>query len=96
MMQIRKDNKIINITDIAGNAVNAEAVLSPEKEQQFLLIDRAAKGSIEAAADLAEGYMKGSFGAPPDMAKARKWAKYAAKHGSEKSQRILDELEEMI
>lgn len=90
MMQIRKDNKIINITDISGNA---EAVLSPEKEQQFLLIDRAVKGSIEAAADLAEGYMKGSFGAPSDRAKARKWAKYAAKHGSEKAQRILSEIE---
>ena len=90
MMQIRKDNKIINITDISGNA---EAVLSLEKEQQFLLIDRAVKGSIEAAADLAEGYMKGSFGAPSDRAKARKWAKYAAKHGSEKAQRILSEIE---
>ena len=89
MMQIRKENKIINITDIEKTV---EVTLPPEKELQLSLIDRAAKGSIEAAAELAEGYMRGYFGTPPDNAKAKKWAKYAAKHGSEKAQRILDEI----
>ena len=89
MMQIRKENKIINITDIEKTV---EVTLPPGKELQFSLIDKAGKGSIDAAAELAEGYMRGSFGAPSDTAKAKKWAKYAARHGSEKAQRILDEI----
>ena len=81
--------KIIQITDIAG-AVNL--TLSPERERQFALIDQAAKGSLDAAADLAEGYWKGSFGEPSNPEKARKWAQYAAKHGNSKAQQLLDEM----
>ena len=61
-----------------------------DKKQKLLdLIDRAGKGSIEAAEAIAEGYFKGHFGDRPNMEKARKWASYAAKHGSELAQDIL-------
>lgn len=62
---------------------------------QIRLIDLAAKGNIEAAADLAEGYLKGSFGESPNIVKARKWASYAAKHGSEKARQLLKEMEKL-
>lgn len=90
-MLIRDGNKIINITDLT-NTKTTKVKLSPEKERQLQLIDQTAKGSIEAAADLAEGYLRGSFGEPANKSKAQKWAKYAAKHGNEKAQRILDEI----
>lgn len=90
-MQIRENDKIINIRDIA-DPKTLKVTLPPEKERQLRLIDLAAKGSIEAAADLAEGYMRGSFGEAANKEKAQKWAKYAAKRGNEKAQRILDEI----
>ena len=91
-MQIRDGNKIINLKDITGIKTDIPA-LPPEKEQQLHLIDLAAKGSIEAAADLAEGYWKGIFGEAPNKEKAYKWAKYAAKRGNEKARQLLSELE---
>ncbi len=61
-----------------------------DKKQRLLdLIDKAGKGSIEAAEEIAVGYFKGEFG-EKDLAKAKKWASYAAKHGSEKAQEIID------
>ena len=61
-----------------------------DKKQKLLdLIDRAGKGSIEAAEQIAEGYFKGHFGDNPNMEKAKKWASYAAKHGSETAEQIL-------
>ena len=62
------------------------------KDNQKLLdlIDRAGKGSIEAAEEIAVGYFKGAFG-EKNIVKAKKWASYAAKHGSTVCQEILDQ-----
>ncbi len=63
-----------------------------DKKQKLLnLIDKAGRGSIEAAEEIAEGYYKGSFG-EKNYEKAKKWASYAAKHGSEKAAEILAKL----
>lgn len=63
-----------------------------DKKQKLLdLIDKAGKGSIEAAEEIAVGYFKGDFG-EKNFAKAKKWASYAAKHGSEKAEEILKEM----
>lgn len=60
-----------------------------DKKQKLLdLIDKAGKGSIEAATEIAVGYYKGDFG-EKNPAKAKKWASYAAKHGSEEAQELL-------
>jgi len=64
-----------------------------DKKQHLLnLIDKAGRGSIEAAEEIAEGYFKGSFGDRPNLEKAKKWASYASKHGSENARKILDAL----
>ncbi|MDO5703285.1 MAG: hypothetical protein Q4G47_08035 [Lachnospiraceae bacterium] len=60
--------------------------------RRLKLVDEAARGSIEAAADLAEGYLRGSFEGDPDPVKALKWSRYAAKRGSVKAAVILSEL----
>jgi TPR repeat protein len=66
------------------------SVIYMDKKQRLLdLIDKAGKGSIEAAEEIAVGYYNGDFG-EKNLAKARKWASYAAKHGSEKAQEIID------
>lgn len=63
-----------------------------DKKQKLLdLIDKAGKGSIEAAEQIAVGYFKGEFG-EKNLAKARKWASYAAKHGSKVAENLLKEL----
>ena len=62
------------------------------KQDLLNLIDQAGKGSIEAAEAIAEGYFKGSFDGKKNLEKARKWASYAAKHGSEKAAEILTKL----
>ena len=63
-----------------------------DKKQKLLdLIDKAGKGSIEAAEEIAVGYFEGTFG-DKNMAKAKKWASYAAKHGSERASELLDKL----
>lgn len=63
-----------------------------DKKQKLLdLIDKAGKGSIEAAEEIAAGYFNGDFG-EKNPAKAKKWASYAAKHGSEKAAEILSQL----
>ncbi len=62
------------------------------KQELLDLIDKAGKGSIEAAEAIAEGYFKGSFDGKKNLEKARKWASYAAKHGSEKAAEILEKL----
>ena len=68
-------------------------LISMDKKQRLLdLIDKAGRGSIEAAEAIAEGYFKGTFGDRPNPEKAKKWASYAAKHGSENAQKILDAL----
>jgi TPR repeat protein len=60
-----------------------------DKKQKLLdLIDKAGKGSIEAAEEIAVGYFKGDFG-EKNPAKAKKWASYAAKHGSEVAAELL-------
>ena len=63
-----------------------------DKKQKLLdLIDKAGKGSIEAAEQIAVGYFKGEFG-EKNLAKAKKWASYAAKHGSEVAVEILEKM----
>ncbi len=62
------------------------------KQELLELIDKAVKGSIEAAEEIAVGYFKGSFDGKPNLVKAKKWASYAAKHGSEKAAAILAQL----
>ena len=59
------------------------------KQQLLDLIDKAGKGSIEAAEAIADGYFKGTFDGKTNLTKARKWASYAAKHGSERAAEIL-------
>ena len=64
-----------------------------DKKQKLLdLIDKAGKGSIEAAEKIAEGYYHGHFG-DKNYVKARKWASYAAKHGSDQAAEILERLD---
>ncbi len=55
------------------------------------LIDKAAKGSIDAAAELAEAYFTGKYG-DTNPEKAKKWAGYAAKKGSRPAKDLLDEI----
>ena len=63
-----------------------------DKKQKLLdLIDKAGKGSIEAAEQIAIGYFNGDFG-EKNPVKAKKWASYAAKHGSEASMELLEKL----
>ncbi|MBQ6406550.1 MAG: hypothetical protein IJJ64_00760 [Butyrivibrio sp.] len=65
------------------------------KDNQKLLdlIDKAGKGSIEAAEEIAKGYFNGSLG-EKNLTKAKKWASYAAKHGSSVCEEILRQMEE--
>ncbi|MEE1114179.1 MAG: hypothetical protein UHN88_03795 [Eubacterium sp.] len=60
---------------------------------KFDFIDRAAAGELEAAAMLAEGYLKGKYECEVNVEKARKWASYAAKRGNELGFRILREID---
>ena len=59
-----------------------------QKLAMLELIDKAAKGSIDAAGELAEAYFTGKYG-DKNVAKAKKWASYAAKHGSKLAEEIL-------
>ena len=59
-------------------------------DRQVQLIDAAALGSIDAAAQLAEGYFKGEFGTKPNYEKSLKWAKYAAKRGNEEAAHLVE------
>jgi TPR repeat protein len=56
------------------------------------LIDKAALGDIEAAGLLAEGYQTGKYECEKNLAKAKKWATYAAKHGDERAKKVLETL----
>ncbi len=57
----------------------------------FVLVDAAAKGNIEAAEKVALGYYSGEFG-EKNLAKAKKWASYASKHGSAAAKELLAKL----
>ncbi|MBQ1598340.1 MAG: hypothetical protein IIT72_03775 [Lachnospiraceae bacterium] len=63
-----------------------------KKGSKFDLIDRAAKGEVEAAGLLAEGYAKGTYDCERNDIKAMKWAKYAAGKGDPVGIRVLEEL----
>ena len=68
------------------------SIFDMDKKQKLLdLIDKAGKGSIEAAEAIAVGYFKGEFG-EKNLAKAKKWASYAAKHGNEVCEELLRNL----
>ncbi len=58
------------------------------KMELLKLIDAAAKGDIDAAEKIALGYFTGIFG-EKNPAKAKKWASYAAKHGSSAAAELL-------
>ncbi len=63
-----------------------------DKKQKLLdLIDKAGKGSIDAAEQIAVGYFNGDFG-EKNLTKSKKWASYAAKHGSEIAIELLTKL----
>ena len=62
------------------------------KQELLDFIDKAGKGSIEAAEEIVVGYFKGSFDGKPNLVKAKKWPSNAAKHGSEKASEILSQL----
>lgn len=55
------------------------------------LIDAAARGNIEAAEKVALGYYSGEFG-EKNLPKAKKWASYASKHGSEAAKELMTKL----
>lgn len=63
----------------------------PDTKYDF--IDRAAAGDIEAAARLAEGYLKGLYECEKNDAKALKWGRYAARHGSALGKQVVEKLE---
>ncbi len=85
--------KIINFQDIkdTGKAVADELDIDPKKLPLLELIDKAAKGSVDAAAELAEAYFTGKYG-DKNPAKAKKWASYAAKKGSSLAEELLKKL----
>ncbi len=56
------------------------------------LIDKAIGGNVFAAAQLGEGYMKGTFG-QKNPEKAAKWLSYAAKRGNDHAEELLKQLE---
>lgn len=62
-----------------------------QKIAMLSLIDKAAKGSIEGAEKIAEAYFTGKYG-DKNLAKAKKWASYAAKHGSTLAADILSKI----
>jgi TPR repeat protein len=67
--------------------------ISVDKKQKLLdLVDKAGRGSIEAAEMIAAGYYNGDFG-DKNYVKARKWASYAARHGSVLAAEIMVQLE---
>lgn len=61
------------------------------KHKLLKLIDQAARGDIDAAAEVAKAYFEGCYG-EVNKAKAKKWASYAAKHGSKLAGEILAKL----
>lgn len=71
----------------------AEGKENSMKDNQKLLdlIDKAGKGSIEAAEEIAVGYFNGTLG-EKNLTKAKKWASYAAKHGSTVCRNILEQI----
>lgn len=62
-----------------------------DKLSMLKLIDKAAKGDIDAAAKLAEAYCTGKYG-DKNHIKAKKWADYAVKHGSSLAKEVLSKL----
>ncbi len=55
------------------------------KERRMNLIDRAARGEVEAAADLGIAYLEGTLDVPANTEKGIKWCRYAAKQGSKRA-----------
>ena len=63
-----------------------------KKDSKFDLIDRAAKGEVEAAGLLAEGYANGKYQCEKNDIKAMKWAKYAVAKGDVLAGKVLEQL----
>ncbi|MCR5100077.1 MAG: hypothetical protein K6B41_01830 [Butyrivibrio sp.] len=64
-----------------------------DNEEFLKLVDLAAKGNIDAAEKLGEGYFTGAFDGKKNFEKAKKWLKYAAKHGSIRAEAVLEQME---
>lgn len=90
-MEKQKDQHIIN----GIGQIPDEVVISPEKQALFDLIDKAARGDVEAAGRIAEGYLLGSFETAPNYAKAQKWSRYAAKRGDSRGLFVQEELKKL-
>ncbi len=71
--------------------LKAELTKKLNKLSMLELIDKAARGNIDAAAELAEAYFTGKYG-DKNPAKAGKWAGYAAKKGSSSAKELLAKL----
>ncbi len=71
--------------------LKAELEKKYKKMALLTLIDMAARGNIEAAEKVALGYYSGDYG-DKNLAKAKKWASYASKHGSDAARKLLSEL----
>ncbi len=71
--------------------LKAELMKKLAKVTLFQLVDAAAKGDIPAAEAIATGYYDGRFG-ERNLTKAKKWASYAAKHGSTIAEELLKKL----
>lgn len=63
---------------------------TPNTKYDF--IDRAAAGEVEAAALLAEGYLKGIYECEKNADKALKWGSYAARKGSALGAEVVEAL----
>ena len=86
--QFREDHFKLDDKEERYQFLKSEFDKKVKKMMLLTLIDAAAKGNIEAAEKIALGYYHGDFGGS-NLAKAKKWASYAARHGSRKAEDLL-------
>lgn len=60
-----------------------------DNREYIRTFDQAARGDLDAITDLAEGYLKGTYG-KKDEAKALRWCGYAAKKGHPRAIALLE------
>lgn len=75
--------------------IDMEKITRMDDPEWVSLVDNAARGSIDAATKLAEAYTTDIFG-KADFPKALKWARYAAKRGSERAEELVKEIEAKV
>ncbi len=59
------------------------------------LVDKASLGDVDAAAQIAQGYLSGIFG-KKNYEKALKWGRYAARKGNEQAKSTVAKAEELL